>query len=102
MSTKTDTPSVDLNLDAYKASADRAPFAVVLGGKRFVFKHMDDLDAWAVLDGFLSGEVAATVRIIEMALGDDYEAFRKQPLSKGAFDDLIKAYMAHCGVTPGE
>lgn len=102
MSTKTDTPAVDLNLDAYKASADLAPFAVVLGGKRFVFKHIDDLDAWDVVNGFLTGEVAATVRIIEMALGDEYEEFRKQPLSKGAFDHLIKSYMVHCGVTLGE
>lgn len=100
--TSTDKPSVDLNLDVYEAAEERKPFAVVLGGKRFVFTHMDDLEAWDVVNAFLGGEVEATVSVIEQALGDDYEEFRSKPLKKGKFDHLVKSYMAHCGVNAGE
>ncbi len=79
-----DKKAVDLNLDAYKASADLEPFTVVLGGKPYQFTHIDELPAWDVMDGFVAGEAAATTKILQLALGDKYTEFRKHPLKNGA------------------
>ncbi len=93
-----DKPSVDLNLDAYAPDETLEPYSVVLGGKRYVLPHIDDLDAYGFVEAQQSG---SDIETLKLALGDQFTEFRKNRLSRGALNRLLNRYLTHCGIDLG-
>ncbi|MFD7410617.1 hypothetical protein [Kitasatospora purpeofusca] len=92
----------DFNLDALQAVAELRPFVVQHGGRRWTFQHMDTLDAWQLLASADGGDVAAMLSIFDLALGDQWPAFRAQPMPRHKLNSLFDAYRTHCGAAAGE
>ncbi|OQQ16140.1 hypothetical protein B0675_02325 [Streptomyces sp. M41(2017)] len=97
-----DDKPFDFNLDAVKAEVESTPFRVHWNGRRFTFKHMQDLDSWELLAAADSGEANAVMGSLRLALGDEWEEFRKVPMPQYKLMPLFKAYQAHCGMDSGE
>lgn len=97
----TDKPSIDFNLDAYTPTTPTTPFNVVLGGKRYELAHIDDLDGWKFIEAFEDGENTAPRDILKLALGEQWEDFRKHRLAKGSLDELVNRYLKHSGIDTG-
>lgn len=95
-----DKPTVDFNLDTYKATPGD-PFGVVIKGKRYELPHLDDLDGWAVIDAFTRGEVTATKELLALAFGENFDAFVGSGITKKGLDEFIRRYLRHCGVELG-
>lgn len=97
-----DKPTIDFNLDAYKAEADQTPFVFTFGGKPWTFEHIDQLDGWGVAEAFAGGEGGADNALLKLTLGKEYAAFREIPgFKRGKMVALIKRYLAHCGIETG-
>lgn len=101
--TYNDNPTVDFNLDTYRAEAETRPFVVVHGGKPWQFKHVDECDGWEVAEAFAGNSAkGADIAVIEKALGDEFVKFKQAArLNRGAMTALIKRYLAHCGIDSG-
>lgn len=96
----TDKPKIDLNLDTLPEE-NTEPFAVVYKGKRYTLPHIDELDAWTLVDAFSRGEAAATVDILAAAFGDAFEEFKALGISRGKMTKLVNAYLKHGGIETG-
>ncbi|MEU9134590.1 hypothetical protein AB0D33_01245 [Streptomyces sp. NPDC048404] len=97
-----DDQPFDFNLDAVKAEVESTPFRIHWNGRRFTFAHMQDLDCWELLAAADAGEANAVMGSLRLALGDEWEDFRKVPMPQYKLMPLFKAYRAHCGLEPGE
>lgn len=97
-----DDKPFDFNLDAVEAEVDLSPFRVNYGGKRWTFAHMQALNAWDVVEAAEGGDVAAVVGSMRLALGEQWEEFRKLPLPQYRLMPLFNAWRDHSGLKPGE
>lgn len=100
--TTPDNQPFDFNLDAVEAEVELRPFRVHFGGRRFEFTHMQELDAWDTIEAAESGDVGVVVNSMKLALGDQWEAFRKIPMPQHKLMRLFKAWQKHSGVESGE
>lgn len=104
-STKTKAPDdqpFDFNLDTVEAEVELTPFRVHFGGRRWEFAHMQDLDAWDLIEAAEGGELAAVKGSMELALGDQWPEFRKIRMPQYKVMPLFNAWRDHCGVKQGE
>jgi hypothetical protein len=98
----TDSEPFDFNLDAVKSEVELTPFRVHFDGRRFEFAHIEGLDIWELVEAAEGGEMKAMTGVFRLALGDDFEAFRKAGLPQFKLKALFTAYREHCGLEPGE
>lgn len=93
--------SKPFDLDAVEAEALGDPFEFTFGGHTYTLPHVQDVDR-KILIGADEGDVAAMNALFEVGLGDDYERFNAQPMKLRSLEALFKAWLAHCGLEPGE
>lgn len=86
-----------INLDSLKRDFTPEPFAVVLGGKRFVFSDALDLD-WQDLTLALGTSPRALFRLIVPA--DDQDQFFATDLPTWKMRALMDAYVKHYRLEP--
>ncbi|KAF0646706.1 MULTISPECIES: hypothetical protein [Streptomyces] len=98
----TDNEPFDFNLDAVKAEVDLSPFRVHFGGQRWTFTHMEALDVWDLAESIERGDIQFIIKVLEEALGEQWEGFRKLGLPRYKMKALFEAYQQHCGLEPGE
>lgn len=101
---KRDDEPYDFNLDAVRAEVDLTPWRVHFGGRRWEFAHPQSIDVWSILamDNETTSEIAAMTAVFKVALGEQYEEFRKIPLPTYKLKALFEAYQRYGGVEPGE
>lgn len=90
---------VDLDLDALDREGAVKPFAVKLGGRRYEFAAIADLDFR------LATEImtVSTEESLRMLLSDeDREPFFKNDLATFKCEQLFKSYLKHYAIDPGE
>lgn len=98
-----DNNPLDFDLDAVQAEVDLTPFRFKWAGKRWEFKHLQELDSWDVLAASDAGNIKASVALLELALGKaKWVEFRRIPLPQHKMAALAEAYQRHCGIEPGE
>ena len=97
-----DDQPFDFNLDAVEAEVELRPFRVNFGGRRWTFLHMQELDAWEAIEAAASGDVGVVVESMKLALGDQWDDFRKQRMPQYKLMPLFKAWQKHSGVSAGE
>lgn len=98
-----DKPKIHLNLDSLERPDAPDPFAVVLGGKRYVLVDAIELDYRELIDAqvaFMNGRPQPAVET--MVAEKDREAFFANKLSTFKLGKLFEAYNAHYGIDPGE
>lgn len=98
---RTTAESKPFDLDAVEAEVAGEPFSFDFGGHTYALPHVQDVDR-KVLLGADQGDVAAMNSLFEIGLGDDYEQFNAQPMKLRTLEALFKAWLAHCGLEPGE
>ena len=101
LNTPDDQP-YDFDLDAVKSEIDLTPWRVKFGGRRWSFEHLQGLDVWDLIEGADQGDLQQGIQVFKIALGDQFEEFRKIRLPQFKLEALFKQYEAHCGVKPGE
>lgn len=92
----------DFNLDTLKSEVELLPFRVHFGGKRWVFTNMQALDAWDLLAAAADGDAGAVVGAMKLALGDQWDDFRKLGMPQWKVMPLFNAWKKHSGAEPGE
>jgi hypothetical protein len=97
-----DDQPFDFNLDAVKAEVELTPFRFHFDGRRWEMAHLQDLDIWDLVEAAEGGDVKAMLGSFKLALGDDFDDFRKIRLPQYKLTALFKAYQKHCGLEPGE
>lgn len=97
-----DNQPFDFNLDVVEAEVDLTPFRVHHGGRRWEFAHLQGLDVWDLVGAAETGDLGATLGLFRVALGDDFDDFRKVKLAQYKMQKLFAAYQRHCGMEPGE
>lgn len=97
-----DNAPFDFNLDAVQYEADLTPFTIQWAGRRWTFAHVQSLSVWDLLEAAEGGDVEAMLGVFRTAAGDNWAAFRAQPLAQYQLQALFEAYQKHCGMTPGE
>lgn len=97
-----DDEPFDFNLDTVKAEVELTPFRVHFGGRRFELTHMQALNAWDAIAAAERGDIAVVGDSLKLALGDQWEEFRKVPLPQHKLMPLFKAWQKHSGVESGE
>lgn len=100
--TTPDDQPFDFNLDTVKAEVELTPFRVHFDGRRWEMLHLQDLDIWDLVEAAEGGDVKAMLVAFKLALGDEFENFRKIRLPQYKLTALFKAYQQHCGLEPGE
>jgi len=101
-----DDKPFDFNLDAVEDEVELLPWRVHHGGRRWVFKHPEEIDAWGILtedENNGDGEITAMIGVFKVALGEEqFAEFRKVPLPMKKLKRLFEEYQKHGGVEPGE
>lgn len=97
-----DDQPFDFNLDTLKTEVNLRDFRVHFGGKRWTFTNMQALDAWELLAAAGSGDAGAVVGSMKLALGDQWEEFRKMGMPQWKVMPLFNAWKEHSGAEPGE
>jgi hypothetical protein len=97
-----DNQPFDFNLDAVQAEVELRPWRVNFDGKRWEFAHLQALDCWDLVEAAEGGEISAVMGSMKLALGDQWEAFRKIGLPQYKLMPLFKAWREFCGLGPGE
>jgi hypothetical protein len=97
-----DDQPFDFNLDAVKSEVDLRPFYVNFGSRRFEFAHLQGLNVWDLVEGAGEGDLEQGMRVFKIALGDQFDDFKKITLPQFKLEALFKAYEKFCGVEPGE
>lgn len=93
----------DFNLDAVQAETDLTPWRVHWAGRRWEFRHAEELDIWGLAEGAAAGNVAATLQVLQLALGpEQWTDFRKIDMPQYKLLALFKGYQTHCGLAEGE
>ncbi|MFE6126811.1 hypothetical protein ACFQ6Q_00840 [Streptomyces sp. NPDC056437] len=100
--TTADDQPFDFNLDTVEAEVELRPFRVHFAGKRWEFTHMQALNAWDALAAAEGGDVRVVAESMKLALGDQWEEFRKLPLPQHKVMPLFQAWQKHSGVESGE
>ncbi|MFF9240108.1 hypothetical protein ACF1AL_14915 [Streptomyces sp. NPDC014801] len=101
--TKPDDQPFDFNLDTVKAESDLAPWRVHWDGRRWEFRHAEELDVWGLAEGAEAGDIGATMAIFRLALGDEQWAdFRKIKLPQYKMKALFEGYKKYCGLGESE
>ncbi|MFC9429248.1 hypothetical protein [Streptomyces sp. NPDC056987] len=105
--TRADDEVFDFNLNAVEAESELKPFVFLWGSKtepnrRMTMQHMEALNVWPLMSAIEGGDISATLGLFRIALGDDWDEFRKTPLPQHKMQALFKAYQKHCGQQPGE
>ena len=102
--TRPDDQPFDFNLDAVKAEVDLRPFVVNFDNRPFRFAHLQGLNVWDLVEGAGSGkgDLEQGITVFKLALGDQFDDFRKLPLPQFKLEALFAAYEKFCGVEPGE
>ncbi|MGW6531479.1 hypothetical protein [Streptomyces venezuelae] len=98
----TDSEPFEFNLDAVKSEVELRPFRVHFDGRRWELAHMESLDVWDLVEAAEGGEVTAMVGVFRLALGDQFDDFRKVRFPQYKMKALFTAYRDHCGLEPGE
>ncbi|MFG2748007.1 hypothetical protein [Streptomyces xanthophaeus] len=97
-----DDQPFDFNLDAVQAEVDLRPWRVNFNGQRWEFAHLQALDCWDLVEAAESGEIAAVMGSMKLALGDQWDSFRKIGLPQYKLMPLFKAWRKFCGLESGE
>lgn len=92
----------DFNLDAVASEVDLSPWRVHYGGKRWTFRHLEELNEWTLVESAERGEASAMLEIFRQALGEQFAEFRKLGLPRYRAKELWAAYQKYCGIDPGE
>jgi hypothetical protein len=93
----------DFNLDAVKAEVDLTPWRVHWGGKRFEFRHAEELDVWKLVESAEGGDVGSTIGVLRTSLGpEQWDEFKKIGMPQYKMKALFEAYKAHCGLGESE
>lgn len=100
--TRPDNQPFHFNLDAVQYEAGLTPFVAQFAGRRWTFAHVQSMSVWDLLEAAEGGDVEAMLGIIRRAVGEDWDAFRAQPLAQYQLQALFEAYQRHCGMMPGE
>jgi hypothetical protein len=100
--TTPDDSPFDFNLDAVKAEVELSPFRLHFDGRRWEMAHLQELDIWDLVEAAEGGDAKAMLGAFKLALGDDFDDFRKIRLPQYKLTALFKAYQQHCGLEPGE
>ncbi|KWT61825.1 hypothetical protein ADL21_11100 [Streptomyces albus subsp. albus] len=93
-----DDEPFDFNLDTVQYEGDLAPFRVQFGGRRWQFVHMQQLNCWDLIEAARGGDIEMVCASFKLALGDQYDAFRKIHLDQYKLMPLFRAWQQHCGV----
>ncbi|WP_327300378.1 hypothetical protein [Streptomyces goshikiensis] len=97
-----DDQPFDFNLDAVQSEVELRSWRVHFDGQRWEFAHLQALDCWDLVEAAEGGEISAVMGSMKLALGDQWEAFRKIGLPQYKLMPLFKAWRAFCGLEPGE
>lgn len=89
------------DLDAAIREDTADPFTFTLGGKEFTLPHMADVDKEALTLSDTSGG-DAVLDVLKLALGKQWAAFDKVPLSVKGVNKLYEAWLEHSGIKSGE
>lgn len=98
---KDDQP-FDFNLDSVVSEIDLSPFRVHFAGRRWEFRHMQDLDVWELVAAAEGGDTGAITQMFQIALGDQIAEFRKIPLPQFKMKELFEAWQKFSGLEAGE
>jgi hypothetical protein len=97
----------DFNLNTVQAETELRPFRFAWASKdnpnrRLSMQHMESLNVWPLMAAAEGGDAGAMAGMFRVALGEDWEEFRKTPLPQYKMKALFNAYRKHCGVNEGE
>jgi hypothetical protein len=90
------------DLDAAIADADQTPFRFTFAGREWELPHLGQLDVWTMIAAAETGDTQASVAVMEMALGEQWEEFHAHPLPSVGLNALFERYVAHSGMAPGK
>jgi len=91
------------DLDALIAEKKHLPFTFTFADREWTLPHMDDLDVWPLVEAADGGDLAASVAVLETALGGDWVEFRSHPMPRAGMTALFERYVKHSeGTLPGE
>jgi len=95
-----DSPTVSLNLDTLQREGEpREPFSLVLGGKRYVFGDVQDVDWQQVIAALRNPYLFFRGIITEK----DQDEFFAQKMPTWKMNKLMESYLEHYGMpTSGE
>lgn len=99
-SRRPDDKPFDFNLDDVAPDSDLDPFVIHWQGKRWTFAHVQSLDCWELIDKAVGGEMQMVLATFQLALGDQYDDFRKHPLPQYKLMPLFRTWLKHCGTDP--
>lgn len=89
------------DLDAAIREETAEPFTFTLGGKEFTIPHMQDVDKAALYIADSAGG-QDVLDALKLALGEQWAAFDKLPLSVSGVNKLYEAWLEHSGLKSGE
>lgn len=98
-----DKPKIHLNLDTLERENAPEPFAVVLGGKRYVLDDAQQVDSRELLAAqlaYMNGDPTKSLQVVVPEA--DREKFFGNRLPNYKLTALFKAYNEHYGIDPGE
>lgn len=93
-----DDQPFDFNLDAAVPTRELTPFVFNWKQRRWEMKHLEELDIWGVVEAAQGGDVEAMTGAFRLALGQQWEDFRRTNLPQWRFKALFRAYRQHCGL----
>lgn len=103
-----DDQPYDFDLNAAKAEVSLDPFRFRWAtpdnpNKRFVMKHLQDLDVWDLMEAADGGDLQAMAGCFEAALGkEEWKLFHSIPIQQYKLKALFDAYRKHSGAAEGE
>lgn len=95
-----DDQPFDFNLDTVEPEQELTPFVFQWDGRRWEFANINDLDCWELIEMAAGGDKEVMLGSFKLALGDQYEDFRKVRLPAYKVDALFRAWLKHSGVDP--
>jgi hypothetical protein len=100
----TDSPAVDFNFDTWESEQPTKPFAVVVGGKRYVLQSPEKSDYRDLLEAQRAQVAGDPTRAIELVLPEESRAeFFANRLPSDALGAMFAKYNSHFGLpNPGE
>lgn len=93
-----DDKPFDFNLDAAEPPKELSPFVFNWHNRRWEMAHMETLDTWNLVAAAEGGEISAMTGVFRLALGKQWEDFRKSTFPQWQFRALFQAYREHCGI----
>lgn len=98
-----DKPEIHLNLDSFLQPDKADPFAVVLGGKRYVLADLHEEDYRVLVQGLQAAAAGDPESMLHLVVpADERDVFFANKIPAFKLQGLMEAYLKHYGINPGE